>query len=214
METSQITHSLNPEAQITKDKNILLYNENIDFSKINKDEFDYICKHFCGTVTTEYGLIHDESDNDHNVYLCGDISIYNGASDTCCIIQELSYNYGAKCCCPFVTVGQVPLLLHGVGVFYRELFDDDLFRPIKTKHKFQSLTESNKPNNAFRKGIYLTEVTGGPSHCLSFHLLRCSSNFSGPTENFCYEDFFINWWFRYDFGYRLRLLNHLNYQLP
>jgi hypothetical protein len=80
------------------------------------------------------------------------------------------------------------------GVYFRCLFDDadDYFHNIKTEHTFQDLTESTKPSQAFRKGIYLTEVlreiTTEQTEILHYHLLRCSSNFSGPTENFRQTD--------------------------
>src|SRR5690606_23013798 len=59
----------------------------------------------------------------------------------------------------------------------------DYFRQIQAEHAFQSLTESNKPGTAHRTGIYLTPVERAGDE-LHFRLLRCSSNFSGPTENF------------------------------
>jgi hypothetical protein len=75
------------------------------------------------------------------------------------------------------------------GVFYPRFFDDagDYFRRICAEHTFQSLTESVKPSKAHRTGIYLTPVTQD-GEALRFHLLRCSTNLSGPTENFCATD--------------------------
>jgi hypothetical protein len=50
------------------------------------------------------------------------------------------------------------------------------------------LTESNKPGKALRKGIYLSEVRREISpeqqEMLHYHLLRCSSNLQGATDNF------------------------------
>jgi hypothetical protein len=75
------------------------------------------------------------------------------------------------------------------GVFYRRFFEDagDYFQRICAEHTFQSLTESVKPSKAHRTGIYLTPVTQD-GEALRFHLLRCSTNLSGPTENFCATD--------------------------
>ncbi|UFS97535.1 hypothetical protein [Nocardia huaxiensis] len=75
--------------------------------------------------------------------------------------------------------------VHGVGVFYRQFFDlrDDHFGRVRAEHEFQSLTESTKPGAAHRRGIYLTPVTRCGDE-LRFRLLRCSTNLSGPTENF------------------------------
>lgn len=75
--------------------------------------------------------------------------------------------------------------VHGVGVFYRRFFDPgtDYFTRVCAEHEFQSLTESTKPGTAHRTGIYLTPVTRTGDE-LHFRLLRCSTNLSGPTENF------------------------------
>lgn len=77
------------------------------------------------------------------------------------------------------------------GYFSKDFFNDpqgevkDYFELIEREHKFQSLTDSNKPNNAFRKGIYLTHVTKeDDDDIIRFRLLRCSSNFDGSTDNF------------------------------
>ncbi|QVI21513.1 hypothetical protein KHQ06_37265 [Nocardia tengchongensis] len=82
-------------------------------------------------------------------------------------------------------LGRVPVRVHGLGVFYRRLFDlgDKHFGRIRAEHVFQSLTESTKPGTAHRSGIYLTPVTRTGDE-LHFRLLRCSTNFTGPTEGF------------------------------
>lgn len=86
---------------------------------------------------------------------------------------------------------KAPVTLGGVGVYYRRFFDDgDYFRRICSEHTFQSLTESVKPSKAHRTGIYLTPVKQD-GDALRFHLLRCSTNLSGPTENFCATDHHI-----------------------
>ncbi len=83
-----------------------------------------------------------------------------------------------------IGLGRVPLLVHGVGVWYPQFFEDaDLFQRVAGEHEFQSLTESTKPGAAHRKGLYLTPVTR-EADGLRFRLLRCSSNFSGPSEDF------------------------------
>ncbi len=66
-------------------------------------------------------------------------------------------------------------------------FFSDLFGQITSDHEFQRLTQSNKSGSAFRKGIYLSRVAqdGGQSR---FNLLRCSTNFAGPTAQFAEID--------------------------
>jgi len=84
---------------------------------------------------------------------------------------------------------QLPINVHGVGVQFRCFFDSDqhYFERVQAEHKFQELTESDKGGVALRKGIYLSNVVeaeSGDSQTLSFHMLRCSSNLRGPTDNF------------------------------
>jgi hypothetical protein len=85
-------------------------------------------------------------------------------------------------------LGKAPVRIGNAGVFYRRFFDDPtLFHRISAEHTFQALTESVKPSTAHRTGLYLTPVTR-QSDGLHFKLLRCSTNLSGPTENFCATD--------------------------
>lgn len=77
-----------------------------------------------------------------------------------------------------------PVNLHNLAIYFRQaLTRTDYFNAIKSEHKFQSLRESNKPNQSFRKGIYLSKVQK-TSEESRFNLLRCSTNLDGPTLNF------------------------------
>ena len=82
-------------------------------------------------------------------------------------------------------LGRLPILVHGVGVYYRRFFDPaaGTFERVQREHQLQSLTESTKPEKAHRTGIYLTPVERR-GDALHFRLLRCSTNLSGPTDNF------------------------------
>lgn len=123
------------------------------------------------------------------VYLCGDICRATKrdlqTATRVFVVKELSYGYDHTVIWPLVDLGQVPMRVHGVGVYYRRFFDgdNDYFQRICSEHTFQSLTESTKPAKAHRTGIYLTPVTQEGDD-LHFHLLRCSTNLSGPSENF------------------------------
>ena len=81
-----------------------------------------------------------------------------------------------------------PTNIHNVGIYFKDFFNEDsidYFDLLLKEHQFQILTESNKPTNALRKGIYLTNVTkDNDTDDLKFNLLRCSSNLDGPTDNF------------------------------
>lgn len=76
-----------------------------------------------------------------------------------------------------------------IGYYFEDLFDN-LYDAVTTEHQFQSLTESNKDGVAFRKGVYITPVTKQDDN-IYFNLLRCSSNFEGPTNNFKDTDYYI-----------------------
>ncbi len=123
------------------------------------------------------------------VYLTGDIARFRGRLEgAACVfvVEELSHGYDDAV--ERVALGKVPVRVGGVGVFYRRFFDEsDYFRRISSEHTFQALTESVKPSKAHRSGIYLTPVNQHGDE-LHFHTLRCSTNLSGPTENFCATD--------------------------
>lgn len=141
-----------------------------------------------------FGAFVDELPADvagKTLYLTGDVARFRGRIDGAArvfAIEELACNYGSL---ERVRLGRVPVRVGGVGVYYRRFFDDnDFFRRISAEHTFQTLTESVKPSKAHRTGIYLTPVSQHGDE-LSFHLLRCSTNLSGPTENFCATDWHI-----------------------
>jgi hypothetical protein len=147
---------------------------------------------FCGSAITRDDLSSGlPSFSQKTVYLCGDVSrvsVHNlNAAERIFVIRELSHGYNEEAgkTWTLVDLGRVPIRVHGVGVYYRRFFDlgFDHFNRICTEHAFQSLTESTKPGKAHRTGIYLTPVEQD-SEGLHFRLLRCSTNLSGPTENF------------------------------
>ncbi|MFG3404944.1 hypothetical protein [Streptomyces sp. NPDC048142] len=153
---------------------------------------DDMVRDFFGSTITPEELASGAPDlAQKTVYLCGDISGISSrplrAAARVFVVRELSHGYdeGAEGPWPVVDIGRVPIRVHGVGVYYRRLFgrDADHFGRISAEHAFQSLTESTKPGTAHRSGIYLTPVTQDGDE-LHFRLLRCSTNFSGPTETF------------------------------
>ncbi|MEU4119601.1 hypothetical protein AB0F71_34530 [Kitasatospora sp. NPDC028055] len=122
------------------------------------------------------------------VYLCGDLATLDTSQlDSAArvfVVRELAQNH-SDAPWPLVGLGRVPIRVHGAGVYYPRFFEPeaDHFHRIRAEHTFQSLTESTKPGSAHRSGIYLTPVTRDGDE-LRFRLLRCSTNLSGPTENF------------------------------
>lgn len=172
------------EARILDTNNILV--------ACSKLEDESLIKDFCGSVIAADALSSDLSGvSGKTVYLCGDLSAIRGldlsAAARVFVVGDLSHGDGASW--PRVSLGQLPMRVHGVGAYYRRFFDPgcDYFSRICTEHTFQSLTESTKPGKAHRTGIYLTPVRQD-GEALHFRLLRCSTNLSGPTENFRASD--------------------------
>ncbi|HEY1056520.1 MAG TPA: hypothetical protein VGE24_15345 [Emticicia sp.] len=175
------------ENKIIKDKNVLIA---LTESTKNPNEFQYLTENFCGIVVKDLAEI-SSSLNDKRIYVCGDIDQLADETHTYHVIRELSENYedSDKKNIQVVALGEVPVVVSDAGVYFRELFpEDDYFHKIEAEHSFQQLTESNKGGVANRTGIYLTEVvkeeTADNTEILHYHLLRCSSNLTGPTDNF------------------------------
>lgn len=166
---------------LIKDKHIFLcIDDQIkQLDTIYQQELEFIKANFCGMVCTSLTDIQPDA----IIYLSGDIaSISIPSGHTVYVTKELSYNIPADS--NVIGIGEVPINIHNVGVYFRKLFsEDNYFNLIKDQHEFQSLTESNKAGKAFRKGIYLTDVKQ-LDDAISFNLLRCSTNLSGPTDNF------------------------------
>ncbi len=150
-------------------------------------ELEYLKKNFCGIVLTDdiNSIVTAK-----NIYLCGNIGKLNESTINTCydivyVIKDLSINYEElHIKHTLIDTGEVPINIHGVGVYFRKLFNsENYFDKINNSHEFQVLTESDKPSDAYRKGIYLTKVEENNNE-YKFNLLRCSSNLKGPTDNF------------------------------
>ncbi|WP_238005309.1 hypothetical protein KZZ52_17370 [Dactylosporangium sp. AC04546] len=184
-------------------------------------EDDGLLKEFFGSVVTPDELSSGSADiAKKTVYLCGDISRIGGdslnAAARVFVVREFAYNYDEGDDRPWklVASGQVPVSVHGAGVYYRRFFgsDSDHFNRICAEHAFQSLTESTKPGVAHRTGIYLTPVARDGDE-LHFRLLRCSTNLSGPTENFRATDARIVDALNHEAGFIFRNQASLNHVL-
>ena len=176
-------------------ENVLLLNKhiliclNVENDTMSED-IDHLKSIFCGTFQTEIKN-NDISSSDKIIYLCGNISqvydvIRNVKYKIIYVIRELSNNYENCDNYEITSLGNVPINIHNVGVYFRNFFNSenkDYFNLIKNEHEFQMLTESNKPTFAFRKGIYLSKIEEVKNE-LKYHLLRCSSNLNGSTDNF------------------------------
>lgn len=179
-------NTLPNENKISKNKNVLVVLQNNKASS----ELSYLIDNFCGSVVNSFSDI-DAGPNIKKIYVCGDFNTFEETSVFIHIIQEFSVNYenynpgNSK----IVSFGEVPITISNAGIYYRKLFADECsFDKIKSEHDFQKLTESNKESKALRKGIYLSKVTReiieNEKEAFHYNLLRCSSNLTGPTDNF------------------------------
>ncbi|PWV54331.1 hypothetical protein [Chitinophaga sp. S165] len=213
MNTAQMENS------ISKERNVLVV---LQEEKEINSEARYLIDKFCGKVVNSFSEIQNNT-GDRRIYVCGDISGIKEDVGPLYIIKELSNNYENynKPDARLITLGEVPIIISNAGVYFRRLFTgNDYFGKIKSEHAFQELTESNKPSKAFRKGIYLTKVekeeNEDGNEVLHYRLLRCSSNLTGPTDNFRTTDHEIidalNDAVRYVFEYKTDL-NHVLAQI-
>src|SRR4051812_41845070 len=184
---------LQVENAISTDKNILVVLPND--GGLHSETQDLIHR-FCGKVVNSFSDI--KASGDQRIYVCGDITGINSEPGPLYIIKELSSNFEKYITnnIYLITLGEVPFVISKAGVYFKKLFTDaDYFNRIKSEHQFQELTESDKPGKAFRKGIYLTKITKaeneGGNEVLQYRLLRCSSNLTGPTDNFRNTDHLI-----------------------
>ena len=175
------------ENSIITNKHILLC---VDCN--NMGHAEEVLTNFCGIVFVnikqfDEHIIHPNT----NIYICGDIlKIYqtsiNIINRMTYIISDISHNHEKIQIKTEVSIGMVPLNMYNVGVYFKQFFNPnkDYFAHITKEHQFQTLTESNKQDNALRKGIYLSKVVKQIDDGYRFNLLRCSTNLKGPTENF------------------------------
>ncbi len=171
------------ESTLLLTKNLMVYDQELDES----------LRDFCGRIM-KYTCVESESDT--QVYICGDITkIYESIRQKCrnCKFYAVGDYDHSFTQINNIDSGCVPIHIHGLGIYFRKLFENDNYRNICDEHLFSELTESNKPNNAFRKGVYLSNVeketetlseNGDVVEKYKFNLLRCSTNFQFPTENF------------------------------
>jgi uncharacterized C2H2 Zn-finger protein len=174
----------NKECTLLTNKNILIYTN--DDSKNKK--IDYYIKNFCGKVFSNMtDFTNSKYLQDTLVYFCGDVKNYEkelNNLNNLYIVEDLSTNFDKKTY-NVIKLEELPINIFDVGIFFKNFFDSnkDYFDLLTKEHNFQSLTESNKGSSAFRTGIYITKVMKD-NNDLKFKLLRCSSNFDGPTDNF------------------------------
>lgn len=159
-----------------------------------KEEFAYARKNFCGNVFFDVEKLNQFNPKPNSLLFVCDRNVreiltkINSANySKICIIQDLS-NISKEFPqdCQLVSLGQIPINVNGVGVYFRKLFDSnkDYFSDITNEHQFQSLTLGNQRKRAHRKGIYLAKVEPNDKDEIQFKLLRCSTNLDGPTDNF------------------------------
>jgi hypothetical protein len=154
----------------------------------NLHNFNGLIRHY-SMISKEYNF----EEHFQRIYICGDISKLEHIKNTninIVIIADISSSninddwYKSEST-RFISKGQVPINIHNVGVFFPKFFDPEsnFYELINDSHEFQDLGVGDKKGKAHRKGIYLTEVKGN-DEVIGFNVLRCSTNLSGPTDNF------------------------------
>mmetsp|Transcript_12531 Transcript_12531/g.19302 ORF Transcript_12531/g.19302 Transcript_12531/m.19302 type:complete len:434 (-) Transcript_12531:1165-2466(-) len=187
---------LQEEACLAKDRNFLILfpGVKLDLLALNQGET------FCGEVCSP------ENDSDQppphiinqSIFVAGDVAqaskkwlalLYeHKKNNTVFIVRDLCTNYERILpSVNFANLGNIPILVNGAGVLYKNFFPTGYFQKVQAEHEFQALRFSNKPGVALRTGIYVTPVTveGEEKH---FRLLRCSTNLAGPTVDFQKSD--------------------------
>jgi hypothetical protein len=180
------------ENEIVMDKHILLCIEKQLGTFPNMiNRLTYIKTNFCGLVCNDIlQLTEKPLPRDTIVYICGDIgtnyqAIKHNNNITVFGVEGVSYNYNNGSPYKIISMGEVPLNMYNVGLYFREFFPtgQDHFKELVKSHEFQTLSESNKPGSSYRKGLYLSNVVQD-DEVVKFNLLRCSTNLRGPTDNF------------------------------
>ncbi len=181
------------ENKLCLNTNILLCIEN-EINKFHLEEIDYLKKNFCGIIIDNITKLDEVISDNIIIYILGNIKdvlseINNKEKKIFHVIKELSCNYDVNDKITIITLGEVPINVHNVGLFFRNFFNSNkkYFESVSEEHQFQSLTESNKPGTSYRKGLYLTKVEEKDG-IINFNLLRCSTNLDGPTDNFRQTD--------------------------
>jgi len=184
----------NKENKLYLNRHVLLCIDN-KIEKPGLDEIQYLKNNFCGKVITDLKDLKQHNFTNTLVYIMGDVEnqineIENKDKKVFYVVKDLSYKY-ENCLdmINLISVGEVPINVHNVGIFFRSLFNDNknYFESLNKEHQFQLLTESNKPGQSYRKGLYLSKVEEN-NDGVNFHLLRCSTNLNGPTDNFRQTD--------------------------
>jgi len=182
------------EAHVTSTKNVLLVLPGrFPLEPALLSRIDALAGAFCGTVVSA-PLPCTTDVSGKTVYVCGDVAHADASklhsAKRIFIVRQLATGLDrASVAWPVVDEGRVPALVEGgLAVFYPRFFEaggSELFHQVSAEHTFQQLTESTKPGCAHRTGLYLTPVREhAGSDEVHFRLLRCSSNFDGPTEGF------------------------------
>lgn len=179
-------------------RHILYYEQSWYDNYEGRENLAYL-KDFCGRRVGNLDSVNADAD----VYLMGHFENPEAVLDKIptentiyyIFTPDVKYQFQGNERVFFISPGEVPLSVHGLGVLYNSVFNrypthkfvtncptKDYFTAITAEHTFQNLTESDKPGHSHRNGVYITPVVGKDDG-LHFNLLRCSTNLDGPTDN-------------------------------
>lgn len=177
------------ECELTQSKNVMVW-----LNPADVDGGSELRNKFFGTVLTNMADTIAFDFANKTVYLCGDakkaLSCIGGSAEMVFVVRQLvtvSIENPVEAQVFFINVGEVPLNVHGLGVFFPRRFADS-FASLGSGHNLQDLRESDKESVSLRRGIYLSEVTTLENGDSEFNILRCSTNLDGSTEAFTSEE--------------------------
>jgi hypothetical protein len=137
--------------------------------KVKNFKVIYVCGDIL-KIILNFQQLYSKLKDENKVYFIDDL-IYNEAEKGGLEPTNKSFSV--------ISSGQVPLNFYNLGIYFGNLFGhktnrvtcnntnhenrslqkfNDIFEKISNQHTFQTLTESNKPNNAFRTGLNITNV--------------------------------------------------------
>lgn len=168
----------------------VLYHD--DLKLLLDPEFVRLTQKFCGQVATSLTLDSVTFHTSSLVYYCGDVTQLDLTKFTkysqVFLVKEFCTNIPENAQFPVIRYGEIPLNVHGMGVLVRDAFpmETDWYDEVTKAHNWQHLTVHNNKSDAHRLGTYLCEVKDNGNGEYDYLLMRCSTNFRGPTQ--CFQD--------------------------
>jgi hypothetical protein len=178
------------EAKLILDRHVLIrYWPSIAPDTSIAKKLETLLQEFCGRVYCDsYSEIGSE--NNAQVFFSGDFEAFQHVETkfektSMKIIRDLCVNYDGAAAENLVNLDEVPVQINQLAVCINNYFGahPDMYDNILTAHRFQTLNDAS-----YRKGVLLSHIDKLDGKALEFILMRCSTDFQGPTESFAEVD--------------------------